>query len=123
MSEIINPHEQLEMAAEAAGYLGDLDEESGERAWLCMHCNAEDWDPRKSVEDSTMLMLALGLLIEVDREAQTVTAVIDGSYPVEHVVMTESFADGRTEMEAYMMAITRAAAEIGWWKVVQKGGA
>ncbi|MFK7088652.1 hypothetical protein AAFM71_07525 [Chromobacterium violaceum] len=113
MSEIVNPHEQLQMAAEAAGYLGELDEDSGERDWLYPHCDCEDWNPRESIDDAAYLILALGLLVEVDREAETVTVVIDGQYQVEHAVMVESFMNGSREMDAFLMAVTRAAAEIG----------
>ncbi|OBU86699.1 hypothetical protein [Chromobacterium subtsugae] len=126
MSEITNPYEQVELAAEAAGYLGALDEGSGERQWLADHCTGDEFDPRESFEDAVRLICTLGLLVEVDRGAGVVTVVIGADHVVDHCTMTERFdPDGRFDMDApaspeyaLKLAVTRAAAEIGKCKVM-----
>lgn len=124
MPEITNPYEQIELAAEAAGYLGLLDEVSGERQWLADHCTGDEFDPRESFEDATRLICVLGLLVEVDRAAGVVTVVVGANHNVETAVMTERFCNGeQTAEQALMLAVTRAAAEIGWYKTQAKEAA
>lgn len=117
MSEIVNQNEQLEMAAEAVGYLGIYSEVEGERQWLATHCQADEWNPRECLTDAAMLICLLGLLVEVDRTAAVVTAVIGVEHRVEHVVMVETYSETRSSESALMLAVTRAAAEIGRCKV------
>ncbi|AVG17064.1 hypothetical protein CFN79_15045 [Chromobacterium vaccinii] len=117
MPEITNPYEQIELAAEAAGYLGLLDEVSGERQWLADHCTGDEFDPRENFEDAMRLICVLGLLIEIDRAAGVATAVVGADHQVGQAVKTERFCNGeQTAEQALMLAVTRAAAEIGWHK-------
>ncbi|WP_374419352.1 hypothetical protein [Chromobacterium sp.] len=117
MPEISDIYEQIELAAEAAGYLGRLDEVSGERQWLADHCTGDEFNPRENFEDAMRLICVLGLLVDVDRAAGVVTVVVGADNQIAIAVMTERFCNGeQTAEQALMLAVTRAAAEIGWHK-------
>lgn len=113
MAEITNPHEQLECAARAAGYLGEYNNDTGEREWFGPG-DGSDWDPRTSMEDAFVLITILGLLIDVDNQAEVAQVIIGLEHRVGISVMSEPFSNhAGNKNAALMMAITRAATEIG----------
>lgn len=113
MTEVTNPHEQLECAARAAGYLGEYNDDTGEREWFGPG-DGSDWDPRENVEDAFPLISILGLMVDISLTGGTAVVVIGVDHNVENWCIWEDFSahDGNKD-KALMMAITRAAAEIG----------
>lgn len=72
------------------------------------------WRPHVHDGDALRLAVKLGLLVDVDCHASTVTAVVPGRAEiVGSMVHVESLLDADYGMTATRMAIVRAAADIG----------
>lgn len=106
----MNDRELLELAAKAAGIVGEYSEEK-----KCFSSYMEHgWNPIFDDGDALRLAVNLGLLVDVDCDASTVTAVVpDRAEIVGSLVHVESLLDCNYGMTATRRAIVRAAAEIG----------
>lgn len=105
----------LELAAKAVGYSIDPDGRTdgnfvvlvnGERSMI--------WSPARSNQETFMLQVKLGLLVDVDWDSRTATAVVpdraDMTRNIVHIVNIPEGSDGMAETR---LAVLMAAAAVG----------
>lgn len=103
----------LELAAKAIGYELHINKAGASQLWKDGKY-VRFWNPLDDSEDTLRLVVNLGLLVDVDHDAGTVTAVVPSRAEiVGSLVHVESLSDGTYNMTATRMAIVRAAAAIG----------
>lgn len=104
----------LELAAKAAGIEHQGYEEASEFGLPSgLRVGRGIWNPHTDDGDSRRLEVALGMLVEVDLEARSVTVVLPPSQLRVKIVHKQQIADGSDGLAEVRLAVLRAAAAIG----------